>query len=706
MGNGELGAKYFIIGEAPGANEDKEGIPFVGQAGKRLDKLLKLANIDINSCYLTNVCKCRPPDNRVPRKQERIACYPWLKQELEIIKPEVIITLGSTPLSLFSDQGVKQMHGSMFTSEEGYKVIAQYHPAAALHQPRLWATLIDDWSHMPTKVDANYIIADYTPDLPKGKLIAMDTENDVTGQLGQWSIACRDAEGKLIVSPYAGSKPNFPWADNMVVMHNARWDLKVLDAARMPRPKNYADTMIAAYVLGYGHQESGDSAKGKADSMIGGLGLKYLARRNLGLEMKTWQMIKDKPDEVPEYNAMDSVATYLLFEKWLPILPKFFWDIDMPLLGVCMAMEDRGMLVDPEFLKRYAESLDGQLTKIDLGELNPFSPPQIIKYVYGKLGIEPTKFTEGNQPSTASEVLEGIDDPIVKNILKYRELYKERKTYVSSYTARMDAFNRVHPEFKQTRTATGRLSCASPNLHNVTKDTELRKLFIAPEGKILIDLDFDQLELRVFAAIANESAMLETLARYDKSGKKEDKIHSQTSRLIGVSYDDAKVINFLMLYGGGAWKISQEFHVPIDDAKALIAKYYKSYPGIKQFHEKMIAIAHEKHEVENWVGRKRHLDSMLSENWRTIKEGEREAVNTPVQGGAGEVFKIAMIDLHYKHSCPMLSQVHDELIIEYDEKHAKDYAQWLKEYVPTLTIINGVKFPVDVKCGKNWAEAH
>lgn len=116
-GIGNEHAKYFIIGEAPGKHEDEVGVPFVGLAGKRLDKLIRLANIDINDCYLTNVCKCRPPENRIPRKAERLSCYPWLRQELELIKPEYIITLGSTPLSLFSEFGVRQMHGTMFEVE-------------------------------------------------------------------------------------------------------------------------------------------------------------------------------------------------------------------------------------------------------------------------------------------------------------------------------------------------------------------------------------------------------------------------------------------------------------------------------------------------------------------------------------------------------------------------------------------------------------
>jgi len=415
------------------------------------------------------------------------------------------------------------------------------------------------------------------------------------------------------------------------------------------------------------------------------------------MEMQSWDEVKDGKGDMAEYNAKDSVATYLLWEKWQPHLPQHFWDIDMPLLPVLMAMEDRGILVDPNFLQEYAKVLDEKLGNIEL-PLNPFSPKQVAEYVFGTLGYEPTKFTDTKQPSVDKEVLEQIDDPIVRRILEYREFYKERKTYVSSYINRMQFDNRIHCDFKQTGTATGRLSSARPNLQNVTRDTELRRLFVAPEGLLLIRTDWSQLELRVFAAIANERTMLGAI----EAGRS---IHQETADRIGLSYDESKTINFLMLYGGGAWKISQEFHVPIDKAKALIADYYKAYPGIKRYHEQQTEIAHEQRKVVNWFGRTRRLDGMYSEHWRTIKDTEREAINTPVQGAAAEVVKLAMIDLHEKHRAPMILQVHDELLFEVPEKEAKEYAQWLKEYVPTITEINGVRFPIEVSYGRNWKEA-
>lgn len=164
MGIGALDAKYLIIGEAPGKEEDKLGCPFVGSAGKRLNKLIALAGIDENEIYITNTIRCRPPKNRDPRKGELSACAEWLSEEIRLVEPEYIISLGRMPLGIFSPYKISQMHGTMLKFEwEGreYDVIAQYHPAAALHNPRLWATLLDDWAHLPQRVDASYTVVDW-----------------------------------------------------------------------------------------------------------------------------------------------------------------------------------------------------------------------------------------------------------------------------------------------------------------------------------------------------------------------------------------------------------------------------------------------------------------------------------------------------------------------------------------------------------------
>ena len=479
------GRRYLVLGEACGAQEDKAGIPFIGLSGKRLNQLLELAGINLKDCFITNVCKCLPPKvsgkRRAPRKAERLSCYGWLQQELSIIKPTYIIALGATPASLFTDYGISQIHGTMaqteipLADEQTHKctVIFHYHPAASLHQPRLLAVMLDDWENMPEVVPHDYTVT--APSIVKSSasMIALDTETDNKGGVGQWSIAYRNSKGQLEVqSAYGQTKIIYP-DEQKVCFHNARYDIRELERNKFatPKPENVLDTMVMSYVLGFGRQKPEDTGK-VGDNMVGGLGLKYLARRHLGMEMKTWQEVHERPDLVPEYNANDSVATLLLAEKWIPQLPQHFWDIDMPLLDVLMKMEDRGIKVDPDFIKKYAEEIDVHLDEVkkELGDLNPYATEQVADYIYGTLGYPVTQKTSTGKPQVTKEILETIDDPIVRRILEYKGFYQEKKTYISNYVKGMDLDGRVHCEFKQTSTSTGRLSAARPNLQNVVKE--------------------------------------------------------------------------------------------------------------------------------------------------------------------------------------------------------------------------------------------
>lgn len=576
------------------------------------------------------------------------------------------------------------------------KILAQYHPAASLHQPRLWSTMLADWEFMPKSVPSDFTFVEHKGGYPP--IVALDTENDRAGELGIWGVAYRDEKGKIVVESYEGTKVKRLFPDSTVLFHHAKWDLRVLARNKMPTPKKYLDTMVAAYCLGLGRQDvTMDSSKGDV-GMVGGLGLKYLARRHLGMSMDTWTEMKDKgADELRVYNAKDAVATLLLYEAWKDKLPQHFYDIDMPLLPVLMAMEDRGIMLDPKRLGKYNEYLRKEIESIEL-PFNPQSPKQLGEYIYGYLKIEPWKFTATGQPSTDASVLETIDNPVIQKVLRIKSLMKEHGTYTSSYLKKMTLKGRIHPEFKQVRTATGRLASANPNLQNVPREGPMRGLFIAPKGKKLIRLDYFQLEFYTMAAITQDERMMEAaLSRRN--------IHAETAKSTGLSYDDAKTLNYLMLFGGTPWKISKQFHVSIETAKQYRIDYFEKYPGILKYMEEKREQALSEKVAVNWFGRVRRLDAMYVDDWRVREEGIREAYNTPVQGTAAEIVKRAMIDLHEKHSAPLLLQVHDELIFEVDTRKAKAYAAWLKEYVPTITIINGVTFPVSVGIGSTWAEA-
>ena len=534
--------------------------------------------------------------------------------------------------------------------------------------------------------------------------VSCDTENDNNGGLGTWSVAYRGSDNAIKVGSTYGARP-LPTTSAKIVMHNAKWDIRVLERNGISVPRGQVvDTMIAAYCMGLGKQDVTGDSRYTDSGMVGGLGLKYLARRHLGMKMRTWKEIEGKPqEEVRDYNADDSISTLLLWEQWKDKLPKHFWQIDMPLLDVLMCMEDRGISLDPRKLHTYGEYLTEELKKIDC-PINPYSTKQIIDYVYGQLKIVPWKFTESGQPSTEAEVLESIDDPTVKKILRYREIFKESGTYADNYIKRITPEGKIHCEFKQTSTATGRLSSSHPNLQNVPTEGEMRSLFVASAGNKLVVADKSQLELRMFAATTGDEAMLEAF----RSGRN---IHAETQKFLNekgftkIQYKDAKVLNFLMLYGGGDWKISLEFGIPREEARALIKTYYSRYKSIEPYFEQIKAEVAKTHHVVMWTGRKRRIDASYAEDWRVLRQGEREGINTPIQGGAGEVAKLEMIDLHYKHHAPMTLTVHDEIVFDVPAKDALEYAHWIKEYVPNITVINDVRFPSSVGIGDTWKEA-
>jgi uracil-DNA glycosylase family 4 len=707
IGFGDVGAKYLLIGEAPGKDEDKSGIPFCGSSGRKLDQLLPLAGIHPNDVYITNVCRCMPPklgtERQHPKKKQIAKCIDFLWREIEIIKPEKIITLGGVPLSLFCKYGVRQTHGtSFFFNVPKYKnteIISQYHPAASLHSPRLWADILGDWQHLPEKVPSDYIVCPKeTLNLTGMPLASLDTETDGAGGLGQWSVAYRDGSGQLTVTPFKGRQHGLDYGLCPVAFHNAKYDLRELAKNGMPIPKNFHCTMIQAYCMDLGKQAPKDDSKNRSGSnMVGGLGLKYLARRHLGMEMIKWEDVQNEPEKVPEYNAKDSVATYLLAEKWLPVLPRHYFDIDQPLLLVLMAMEDRGIMIDPDYLQEYAKELDNRLANFDESVQYLASHTQDLQsYIYGTLEIEPWSFTDTGMPSVDADVLEKIDDPLIKQILEYKTLFKDKGTYVDSYIKKRDFDNRVHAEFKQTSTSTRRLSCANPNLQNVDKVGNMRKLFIVKAGHKMVRLDFHLIEFGALAVLAKDAKLIEAFQHGD--------VHQESANAMGIDRDTAKHINFLMQNGGTAWGMSSTYGLPLDLCKGYFDTYFKRFPALKRFQDETVAKALKTKEVYGYFGSHHRIDALFAQDWRIRKDGEKEVKTYPMQNLAAEIVKLAMIDLHYKHSAPILAQIHDELLFEVPEKDAMEYGLWLKKYVPKITLVDGIEFPVAVSVGNNWYE--
>lgn len=397
-------------------------------------------------------------------------------------------------------------------------------------------------------------------------------------------------------------------------------------------------------------------------------------------------------------------------------------DIEIPLARVLADMEREGFSVDRAGLEDYNDKigsgLEESLKKVyELAgcEFNLNSPKQLSDVLFSedKLNLPHGKKTKSGY-STNADVLESLRDkhPIINEILNYRALQKLKSTYCEGLLKVIDNDGRIHSTLNQTETRTGRISSAEPNLQNIPVRTEqgreLRRFFNAKEGFVLVDADYSQIELRVLAALADDKNMIEAFI----SGAD---IHSITaSQVLGVPLDKvtandrrkAKAVNFGIVYGIGAYSLSQDIGTSVVEADRYIKGYLANYSGVAAFMENSKISAKEKGYAETYFGRRRYLPELNESNAIRRGFGERVAMNMPIQGTAADIIKIAMIQVYerLKAECPeakLIMQVHDELIIEAPEKDAERVAELLKSTMEHACELS-VPFTVEVACGKTW----
>ncbi|MBQ6837730.1 MAG: DNA polymerase I, partial [Clostridia bacterium] len=348
-------------------------------------------------------------------------------------------------------------------------------------------------------------------------------------------------------------------------------------------------------------------------------------------------------------------------------------------------------------------------------EFNLNSPKQLgdVLFSEDKLNLPHGKKTK-NGYSTNADVLEGLRDkhPIINEILRYRGLMKLKSTYCEGLLKVIDNDGRIHSTLNQTETRTGRISSAEPNLQNIPVRTEqgreLRRFFIADEGKVLVDADYSQIELRVLAALADDKNMISAFL----SGAD---IHSITaSQVMGVALEDvtpddrrkAKAVNFGIVYGIGAFSLSNDIGVSVTEADRYIKGYLANYSGVAAFMENAKKSAKEKGYAETYFGRRRYLPELQEKNAIRRGFGERVAMNMPIQGTAADIIKIAMIRVYERlkaeyPEAKLIMQVHDELIIETPEKDAESIVSLLKDTMENACKL-AVPLTVEVESGKTW----
>ncbi len=402
-----------------------------------------------------------------------------------------------------------------------------------------------------------------------------------------------------------------------------------------------------------------------------------------------------------------------------------FRDIEMPLAAVLWDMEQLGFKIDREAIYQYGLVLDTVAADMETRiftyagrEFNINSPKQLGEILFEVLMLPADKKTKTGY-STSAEVLEKLRKyhPIIDDILDYRQVTKLKSTYVDGLLKLADGEGLVHTTFKQTGTATGRLSSAEPNLQNIPIRTELgrelRKYFIPTSAdRVLIDADYSQIELRLLADIAGDSAMREAfISGFD--------IHTDTaSRVFGVAKDGvsveqrkkAKAINFGIMYGMGEHSLSEDLHISRAEAKAYIESYLNSYPDVNRYLDEVIKTAYEQGFVTTKLGRRRFIPELAETNKMRKKFGERVAMNSPIQGTAADIMKIAMIRVRDRLKgsgldAKMILQVHDELILEASRADAEAAMALLCEEMENAVRLS-VPLDVEAHIGDSWFEAH
>lgn len=401
---------------------------------------------------------------------------------------------------------------------------------------------------------------------------------------------------------------------------------------------------------------------------------------------------------------------------------KLYYEVELPLVEVLASMQFEGVYVDKNALRQFGDTLAGQIAALQSeiyqladGEFNINSPKQLGEVLFVKLGLSGGKKNK-NGYSTNVDVLQKLLDqhPIVGKVLEYRQLSKLRSTYVEGMLPMIDAkTGRIHSNFNQTVTATGRISSTEPNLQNIPVRTplgkELRRMFVAQgENTCLVDADYSQIELRVLAHIADDTQMQQAFLHNED-------IHTRTaSQVFGVAMEDvtpamrsgAKAVNFGIVYGIGAFSLAQDLGISVKEADTYIKGYLQNYPNVDAFMKQSVEQAKEKGYVTTLLGRRRNIPELKASSHITRAFGERVAMNAPIQGTAADIIKIAMVQVYRRLKeerlqSKLILQVHDELIVEATAEETETVKRILKEEMEQACQL-AVPLEVDMNTGKSW----
>ncbi len=579
-------------------------------------------------------------------------------------------------------------------------------------------------------------------ELSKQKLFCLDTETtgtdpNLAGLVGMsfswesgqgWYVPVPEdrREAEALLQEFRGPLSD---PDTVVVGQNLKYDMLVLRWHGLEVKASLRDTMIAHYLL---EPEKRHKMDYLAETYLGYSPVPI--EELIGKRGKEQRSMRDVPvEKAAEYAAEDADITLQLDRVFAPMLAEqgieaLYREVEVPLIRVLAGMEYEGVALDRDFLASYSKELaseqghmESEVQRMAGLKFNLDSPKQLGEVLFEHMGIAyEGKKTKTGQYSTAEEVLLRLagEQPIVQHVLQYREIGKLKSTYVDALPALINPRSgRLHTTFSQTVAATGRLSSNNPNLQNIPIRTErgreIRKAFVARDkNHVLLSADYSQIELRIMAALSEDSAMLEAF----RQGLD---IHAATAaKVYGVELDlvssemrrKAKMVNFGIIYGISSFGLSQRLGVGRKEAEALINSYFQTYPGIRRFMDATVERARTLGYVETILKRRRYLPDISSRNMTLRGHAERNAINSPIQGSAADLIKLAMIAIQKrmdkeKMGSRMTLQVHDELVFDALRSEAEALKQLVMEEMRKAFDL-GVPLEVEAGLGDNWLEAH
>lgn len=581
-------------------------------------------------------------------------------------------------------------------------------------------------------------------EITKAKEVSFDFEttslSTVDAQVVGLAVSCK--EGKAWYIPVGKHRegpclePNLLWEfmkgfledeGKEKIAQNSKYEYSILLRHGLEIKGPLFDTMLASYLL------NPASRSHNLDS---------LAMEYLGYQTTTYKEVTKKGKKEIPFSEVDlnAACNYACEDADITLklkhileakveeegLSRLLRELEIPLVPVLARMELAGVLVDTEHLaliskemERLMENLQNDIFHLAGEEFNINSTKQLGHILFEKLKLKPVKKTKKGGLSTGMEVLEklALEHPLPKLVLEYRQLTKLHSTYVLSLPKMINPrTGRIHTSFNQAVTSTGRLSSSDPNLQNIPIRTEwgrkIRQAFIAPKGYKLISADYSQIELRILAHFAEDEKLIEAFVENRD-------IHQQTAaEIFGVALEEvtpemrrrAKTVNFGIIYGMSPYGLSQDLGISVEEAKSYIELYFSRYPGVRRFIEETIQKAKETEMVHTIMGRRRFIPEISSRNRNVREMGERFAINTPIQGSAADIIKLAMIEvdkrlLEENLQSKMILQVHDELLIEAPEEEVEKVSQMVKDAMEGVYKLK-VPLKVDVGIGDNWEEAH